>query len=100
MGAPVRRPNLAQKETLLKALSDRDYLQDVTTICRKHHVTVDELLSGSREKHVTKARLACILKMREDGLSWTSIAALLNIDHSSALSAVKRAVARGHVGGA
>ncbi len=98
MGVPVKRPSQALKASLLKAIEDRDYLHDVTTICRKHHVTLDELLAGSREKHVSRARLACILKMRDDGLSYPSIATMLNLDHSSVMQAVRRARAAGHLG--
>ena len=90
MGKSVPKPSADQLTRLMSALDQRDYLRDLVVLCKGFRATLEEVLSGDRHMHISRARAACVARMRDDGLSWTSIADLLGIDQSAAQYAYKK----------
>jgi chromosomal replication initiation ATPase DnaA len=58
--------------------------------CKARHVTLEEVLEGGRTRVMTRAREDCIMIMLDAGLSLMHAADLLNLDHTSVISARDR----------
>lgn len=78
----------------IEQLHERDLLDPIQALCRAHRALLSEVLEGCRLKHVVRARDACVLYLFSEGLSSTAVGELLNLDHTSALEARKRARVR------
>lgn len=78
---------------LRRELDVRDLLDTFTAIARRHHVTLEELMSSKRQfgKAICLARRAAWVLLREAGWSYTTIAKLWGIDHSSVMHGVRKA---------
>lgn len=79
---------------LIDRLAERDMLELVDAVCRKHHVTRAEVCGKLRTPHVCRARFEIWLRLAEDhGWSSVTIGVLWDRDHSTVLSGIKRALA-------
>ena len=68
----------------------------ITMVCAKHGVTRDELMSGSRERHIVKCRQECCYEIRRRvkvagrPISLPRIGrALGGLDHTTVLSSIR-----------
>jgi chromosomal replication initiation ATPase DnaA len=63
----------------------------LNSICQKHGVTYDELMSLSRKDGLTKARREAIVTMRDElKMSYPFIALMIKRDHSTVLRIYER----------
>ena len=85
-GEVLRRPY----HQLVKGLEDRNWRQLAADIAVDHHATLFEVLTGQKMPHVVDARDQIIATIRTQGLSWPAIGALLDMNHTSCLSANQR----------
>jgi chromosomal replication initiation ATPase DnaA len=84
-------------KAMLEKLNERDLLRPLAAICKTHKATLEEVLSGQRYRHIVRARRACAVHLvKEEGLSHTSAASLLDLDHTTVSSAVRAADNAGH----
>jgi len=75
---------------LIKGLEERGWREVAANIALDHHATLFEVLTGNRLSHVVAARDAFIAHLREKNLTWNAIGALLDMDHTSCITAHKR----------
>lgn len=77
---------------LSKALEERGLLKLCASIAVDHHATAFEVLTGIRLTHVVRARdcFAWTLLQPPQNLRYVAIAELLNMNHTSVISATKR----------
>jgi len=75
---------------LAKGLEERGWLAIAANIAMDHHATLCEVLTGVKLTHVVAARDQLIATIRAQGLSWPAIGALLDMNHTSCLSANAR----------
>lgn len=66
-------------------------LEPLEEICRKRYVDLDWVLVGQRTQNVVRAREDCCLHLRELELSYCEVGRFLGMDHTSVMSAVRRA---------
>jgi hypothetical protein len=52
--------------------------------------TLSDVMFGSRQKHIVRARFACYYALRQRGLSFPEIGELLGAHHTSVLSGVRK----------
>ena len=81
-------------EDLKQRLAERHLLGDVERIARDHHVTVDDMLRGSRGKTVwvhTRARDAAMAHFRRElDMSTPDIGRLFGRHHTTVVRALER----------
>ena len=77
---------------ILAELDQRDLLVDFTAIAKKHHVTIAELMDGKRQLGAaSQAKRECWLMLTERDWTYSAIARLWGIDHSSVMHGVRKA---------
>lgn len=78
-------------KTFREQLLERDLLEPLERIARKHGCTVEELPGRKLQRHYVAARRDAALHLSEElGWSSTAIGSLLDRDHSSILSMLKK----------
>jgi chromosomal replication initiation ATPase DnaA len=76
------------------AVNRYDLAPTVRAVCKKHHITVDDLISGSRMHPMPKARAEIWVHMREEGWSYPRIGLVFGVHNATVLTAVRRHHAR------
>lgn len=77
--------------TVLARLRERDLLADVERVCRERRVLVADVLGGSREQSVSRARHAVWRDLTERyGMSTLEMGRLLGNNHVSIMRALGR----------
>lgn len=77
------------------ALEERGLVAPLEKVCLAYNVTLNEVLSGKRTRRVVYARDACIVRaLSSKGLSLKEVGALLEMDHTSILTARRRYTSR------
>lgn len=64
--------------------------QELTKAATRHTITVRSLLSGTRRRNVTAARLEVMRFLRRRGYSYPQIGLVFGLDHSTVHYALKR----------
>lgn len=76
---------------IIGELDVRDLAVDFVTICKRHGVTLWEVMGPRRPAHVCAARRACWCLLRCRGWSFPSIARLWGMDHTTIMHGVRKA---------
>ncbi len=88
--SPPPRTKIEIRKTLEK-LEERGLLDPLRTLARSYSVTLEDVLSRSRQLRILRARDACIAHLyAKVMMSSTEIGALLRMDHTSVLIARDR----------
>ena len=66
--------------------------QIIAAVCASYDITIEELRSPQRARHLVEARRDCIASLRMNGLTTVQIGGLLNRDHSAVLHHLKSLV--------
>ncbi|MRR22957.1 hypothetical protein EG830_08255 [bacterium] len=76
------------------AVKDSKLWAILRNVCDKLSVSVDEVVSDCRDRHLTDARAIYCRRARYEfpSVSWTRIGKIINRDHSSAYAATQRAL--------
>jgi chromosomal replication initiation ATPase DnaA len=78
-------------QDLINGLHDRGLFERTKAVAAKHHVTVGELLSKRRFAQFSDARHeVCYVFVSELGFSYPRIGALLGLDPTSVIHAVRK----------
>lgn len=80
----------AEVKAVVRALVDRDLYRTLLSICRAHHVDLDDVIRKTGSRQVVRARDACFARLADMGLSSTETGRLMGYEHSSVLCAVQR----------
>ena len=75
-------------EQLRIRLRDRGLLDPCEAIRAEHHATWDEVASPTRQVHVVRVRHGVMRVLRDAGLSYPAIGALLDRHHASVMYAL------------
>lgn len=73
-----------------KRLLDRDLLDLMKATALTHHVHLQDVYAGSHQRNITVARHACWRKLHEMKWSYTEIADLFNVHHTSVLAGTRK----------
>lgn len=65
--------------------------QIIAHVAEAHGLSVNGLRSGCRRRVFVRARTEACVLLRKKGLSYSQIGAAVNIDHTTAIAAIKRA---------
>jgi len=72
-----------------KMLEERDLLAAFKDIAKTHKVTIEELFSGSRLRHVVRARADAMRMLRGAGWSASAVGRFFKRHHTTVLDATR-----------
>lgn len=88
------QPEIDRTNGDVDRLPNLSFDEVVAQSARLHGISVGELLSRSRDAHYVRARAEAYVVLRGQGWSYPSIGRAFKRDHTTILSAVRKAIGR------
>jgi chromosomal replication initiation ATPase DnaA len=92
----AKRATDQEVERIIRALIDRGFYRPLLSICRRYHVTLDDVIRKVGTRQVARARDACFAAVSDAGLSRMEVGKLMGFGHSTVTYAIQRHHGRGN----